>query len=129
MLLDITPTSTAIFFVDLIQKTLDQVPTVAVSILRPILAALWISFQPHLPYAIGGLLILLIVASVMALIGETGALGSLLYHIFYFGIFGSIIWIKGLEILFSPYFDLIGAVLYPICYWLTGLILKKFRNR
>jgi hypothetical protein len=128
MLLDMTPTSTATFLADLIKKTLDQVPTMGASILRPILAALWISFQPYLPYAIGGLFIVLIVVSIMALYGETGALGSLLYHLLYFGIFGIIVWIRGLEILFSDYFDLICVVLYPICYWLTGLILKKFKD-
>lgn len=83
----------------------------------------------YLPYLIGLLFVLLIIASVKAMLGWTGALGSLLYHVFYFGILGIILKVKGLEILFNPYFDLICAVIYHVCYWLTGLILRSFRRR
>ena len=103
--------------------------SVAVDFLRSILAALWTSFQPYFPYAVAILFVLLVIASVDAMLGRTGMLGSLLYHIFYFGILGVIVWIEGLEILLNPYFDLIGLALYRFCYWLTGVILQKFRNR
>ena len=60
--------------------------------------------------------------------GRTGMLGSLLYHIFYFGILGIIVWINGFGILFNPYLDLIDLILYLVCYFLTGLVLDKFRH-
>lgn len=101
----------------------------SVAMLRTILSGLKPTIEHYLPYLIGLLFMLLIIASVKAMLGRTGALGSLLYHIFYFGILGIIIKVKGLEVLFNPYFDLICAIVYRFCYWLTGLILNKFRRR
>ncbi|KKP93020.1 MAG: hypothetical protein UR98_C0012G0003 [Parcubacteria group bacterium GW2011_GWA1_36_12] len=114
---------------DFLQNIMASSTSVAVDFLRSILAALWTSFQPYFPYAVAILFVLLVIASVDAMLGRTGMLGSLLYHIFYFGILGVIVWIEGLEILLNPYFDLIGLALYRFCYWLTGVILQKFRNR
>ena len=124
-----TATSTALFMSGLIQKMIDQVPAVAASFVRIIAGTLWISFQPYLPYAIGALFILLVIASINALLGRTGMLGSLLYHISYFAILATVIWIKGWEILFNTYFDLVCFVVYRLCYWMTGLVIAKFKAR
>jgi hypothetical protein len=113
---------------DFLQNIMASSTIVAVDFLRSILVVLWASFQPCFPYAVAVLFVFLIIASVNAMLGRTGMLGSLLYHIFYFGILGIIIWIKGLEILLNPYFDLIGFILYRFCYWLTGIILQKVRS-
>jgi len=113
---------------DFFQNIMASSTAVATEFLRSIFSAFWTSFQPYFPYAVAVLFILLVMASINAMLGRTGMLGSLLYHIFYFAILGIIVWIEGLEILLNPYFDLIGLVLYRFCYWLTGLILQKFRN-
>ncbi len=101
----------------------------SIAFLRSVVAAAMPTVLHYLPYSFGILFVFLIIASVKAMLGETGTLGSLLYHIFYFGILAIIITVNGLEVLFNPYFDLICSVVYRLCYWLTGLILNKFKNR
>lgn len=113
---------------DIVGKIIVSSTETAVDIVTLVFTTFWTFLQPYFPYAIGTLFVLLITASVKAMLGQTGMLGSLLYHIFYFAILGIIIWIKGFEILFNPVFDLIVLVTYRICYWLTGLILDKFRR-
>ena len=51
----------------------------------------------------------------------TGNIGSLLYNFFYFSILALIIAIWGWDVLFNTYF----ALLYPISYFFTGLVLRK----
>lgn len=71
--------------------------------------------------------VILIVATFKAMLGHWGALGSLLYNLFYFGFIGTLVWIYGLEIFFNSYFDLLCFIIYVVSYYLVGLILKKFR--
>lgn len=92
-------------------------------------ASVWQVYKPYVPAAVAVLFVLLLVAIVKASFGRRGSLGSLLYHIFYFGLLGIIIWIKGWGVLLGDYFDIIIALLYPLCYWLTGLCIKRFRRR
>ena len=113
---------------DFFQKLQDQSTAQAVALLRGIIDAALPRLTPYLPLALGILFVLLIIASVKALFGRTGTLGSLLYHIFYFGILVTTVWIRGLEVLFSAYFDAVCAVLYPFCYWLTGQVIRKFKS-
>jgi len=124
----ITCMAQSLILPDLFQNIMASSTVIAVEFAKSILTALWTSFQPYFPYAAAVLFVLLIIASVNAMLGRTGMLGSLLYHIFYFGILGVIIWIKGLGILLNPFFDLIGFLVYRICYLLTGIILQKFRS-
>ena len=114
---------------DLLQNIIASSTAIAVEFAKSILMVLWTSLWPYRFYIVAFVFILFIIASVKAMLGRTGMLGSLLYHIIYFGILALIIWIKGLEILLNPFFDLIGFILYSVCYWLTGIILQKFRNR
>lgn len=102
--------------------------TYAVELVRAVATGLKPTVLHYLPYILAAIFILLIFASVKAMLGKTGTLGSLLYHIFYICGLGIIIWVKGFEILFNPYFDLIVYLLYIICYWLVGLVLKCFRR-
>jgi hypothetical protein len=123
-------TSTIGFFpTDFYQKIEASTTALLVTGTQAIVSALLAPLLPYLPWAIGFLFIVLVIASVKAMFGRTGMLGSLLYHIFYFGILGIVVWIMGVQILFNAYFDLICAVLYRLCYWLTGLILDKFKGR
>ena len=113
---------------DFFQNIIASSTSEAVDLLRSVFAVFWTSFQPYFPYAVTILFVLLIIASIKAMLGQTGMLGSLFYHIFFFTILGIIIWIKGLEVLLSPFFNLIGFILYRVCYWLTGMILERFRH-
>lgn len=123
-----TTSSAFLFSTDFYQKIAASSTATAISMLQAIIGATMPSILPYVPWAMGVLFIGLVIASIKALFGQTGMLGSLLYHVFYFGILGIIIWMKGLEIVFNVYFDLICAIVYRACYWLTGLILVKFRT-
>ena len=113
---------------DFWQKIMASSTAMAVSVLQILASSTLRASIPYLPWIIGGLFALLVVASVKAFLGETGMLGSLLYHVFFLGILAIIIWIVGWGIIFNTYFDVIAFVLYRSCYWLVGLILNKFKN-
>ena len=68
---------------------------------------------------------MLVIATIKFAFGRWGAMGSLIYHVIYFGFLGAVLTIKGVEIVFDPIFDLIYTLLNPVSYWLTGLILKQ----
>jgi len=112
---------------DFINTISEETTKAGVSMLRAFLEALWHSYGHYLPYVIGIFFILLMVAMVKAMLGRTGQLGSLLYHLFYFGFIGILVWIYGLEIFFNSYFDLLCFIIYVVSYYLVGLFLKKFR--
>jgi ABC-type methionine transport system permease subunit len=112
---------------DLISKTMESAQKWGAEMIHIILKTTLTHIMPYWPYVFGIIFILVIFASIKALSGRTGALGSLLYHIFYIAIFGIIIWINGIEIIFNPFFDLICFIIYTFCYWIVGLILQKFR--
>lgn len=113
---------------NLIQQIEASSTSVAVGLVRSVFEAYKPTLLHHLPYILLGVFILLAIGTVKAMLGEIGMLGSLLYNIFYICGMGIIIWVKGFEILFNHYFDLISYALYVICYWLVGLILKQFRH-
>jgi hypothetical protein len=122
-----TPTSTAQFLADLLQRTEALAEQQAAEFLKILLVATWTDFKPYLPYAAALLFIWLVVTSVQAMFGRTGMLGSLFYHVFYFAILGIVLWIWGLQLIFNPLFDLICFAIYRFCYWLTGLALERFK--
>jgi hypothetical protein len=126
MLLEMSPTSTAKFISDLLSKIEEESTKMGVVFLRLLIASLWAALQPYLPYIIGIFFLIVLIAMVKALFGETGMLGSVLYHVFFFGTLGIIVAIYGLEIFFNAYFDLISFLIYVVSFRLTGLILKKF---
>jgi hypothetical protein len=114
---------------DFLQNIIASSTAIAVEIMESVLMVFWVSLQPYCLYVVASVFLLFIIASVRAMLGRTGMLGSLVYHVFYFGFLALIIWIKGLEILLNPFFGLIGFIVYVACYWLVGIILQKFRNR
>jgi signal transduction histidine kinase len=118
----------SVFPSDFLQKILEQIPASAAGLTKQFAEAMWLSVQPYWPYLAIGLFVLLFISTIRAMFGKWGVLGSLLYHIIYFGILGIIVWIKGWEILFNPLFDLISFVIYRLAYMLVGLILRKFRR-
>jgi hypothetical protein len=114
------------FLSDLFQKILNQSLVSAVELTKQFASAIWSSLKPYWPYLVVGLFVILLYLTIRAMLGKWGALGSLLYHLFYFGILGIIVLIKGWEILFNPLFDLIAFVVYRLAYTLTGLFLRRF---
>lgn len=73
------------------------------------------------------LFVVLFVTITRAMLGSWGALGSLLYNLFYFSTLFVIGLIWGPEIFIANWFGFFTAIiLYPVCYKLVGLILKKF---
>ncbi len=89
---------------------------------------MWQIIKPYIPLLIGVLFIVLVFATIKAMFGKWGTLGSVLYHVFFFALLGIIVWIKGWGIFLSAYFDIITTILYRLCYWLTGLILQRFKR-
>jgi len=73
-----------------------------------------------------GLFIIFIVATLKAMMGRWGALGSLIYNLLYFGTLFIVGLIWGPEIFINDFFNAACAViLYPICYYITGQILNR----
>jgi hypothetical protein len=76
------------------------------------------------------LFIFFVIALLKAMLGRWGTLCSLIYNLFYLGILLIIGLIWGPEVFVNDYFNMACAViLYPICYWVTGFILDKFKFR
>lgn len=74
--------------------------------------------------------IILFIATIKAMIGRWGTLGSILYNMFYFGTLFILGLVFGPQIFLDDIFKMICTViLYPICYWLVGLILNKINLR
>jgi hypothetical protein len=111
------------------QKIETESTKVAVEFIRGIFNLAWTLFRPYLPYVIGLLLLISIWSVIKALMGRWGQLGSLVYHIIFFGILALAIVIKGWEILFNPIFDILYYLFYRFSYFITGLILRPFRKR
>lgn len=81
-------------------------------------------------YILIAYLLLLFVSLLLLSGGKWGMFGSLSYHTLYFGILFIVGLIKGPEVFISDYFEVFCAiVLYPLCYFLTGLILNKVKHK
>ncbi|MBP7898485.1 hypothetical protein KAZ92_00865 [Candidatus Gracilibacteria bacterium] len=74
--------------------------------------------------------LILVFATLKAMIWRWGTLGSVLYNSMYFGILLVVGLIWGPDIFTSDIFHAACAViLYPICYFLTGTVLDKIGVR
>ena len=73
--------------------------------------------------------LILFIATLKAMIGRWGSLGSILYNTFYFGTLLILGLIFGPQIFLDDVFKMACTIiLYPVCYWLVGLILDKVRG-
>ena len=102
-----------------ILKAFDSAKEAAVLALEPMLKKLLLDHWKNI-------LIFILLALLVKIL--EGRFGSAIYNTIYFGILFLILVIAGLKILFNPYFDIIYALLYPVSYLLTGLILKRIRH-
>jgi len=114
-------------FGNLLDQILASSQQVAADILKMVFNSLWSSLSPYWPYLVLAFFILVIIATIKLLCGQWGAMGSLIFNVIYFGVISVIVIIAGINILLNPIFDLICAILYPVSYRLTGLILRKIR--
>lgn len=121
--------STQFFPPDFFPQIIASSTTMAVEFLRLILRTMWSSFQPYLFYIIGFFFLILVIATIKAMFGQWGLLGSIVYHVIFCAILGLIIVIWGLEILFNSYFELITALVYLISYRLAKLIIRRFKYK
>lgn len=72
------------------------------------------------------LFVVFIAVTLKAMMGRWGSLGSFLYNFLYFGILLIIGLIWGPEVFVDDYFNATCVViLYPVCYLVTGIIIKK----
>ena len=93
------------------------------SVIKSLLIEWW-------PWILGVLFIFFFLAVTKALFGQWGMLGSLLYNVIYFGILLLIVLIFGPEVFVNDYFNLaMAAMLYPLVYFIVGLVLTKLRVR
>lgn len=86
--------------------------------LMQILAAHWVSVLPFVIF------LLVVSAFVAFATGRWGWFGSVLYHIFFLGALLITGLIFGPAIFANDYFEIVTAVLYLLCFWLVGRILK-----
>jgi hypothetical protein len=83
------------------------------------LAAHWIA-------TILTLFVVFVFVFVKAKLGRWGSLGSFLYNFFYFGTLFIIGLIWGPEVFLGDWFKVAcTALLYPICYFLSGYLMEK----
>lgn len=113
---------------DFYQKIVEESTKWGVAFINIMAITVWSGIKQNLQYIIGLFFVFSVIAVFKALSGETGMLGSMLYHLFFFTILGIIIWIKGAEILFNTWFDLISFLIYMLSFKLTGLILAKLKK-
>ena len=84
----------------------------------------------HWMLVIGLLFLVFIMVSLKAMSGQWGSLGSFLYNFFYFGTLFIVGLIWGPEVFAGDLFKFAcTALLYPICYILSGLVMNKMGVR
>jgi len=72
------------------------------------------------------LFIVFVVLTLKAMMGQWGSLGSFIYNFLYFGTLLLIGLIWGPDVFLGDFFKAAcTAILYPVCYLVTGYILKK----
>jgi len=72
------------------------------------------------------LFIIFVVVTLKAMMGQWGSLGSFIYNFLYFGTLLIIGLIWGPNVFLGDFFKAAcTALLYPICFFITGYILKK----
>lgn len=109
--------------VDLVLSAADQI---AKEVAHMLWSALLSFLAQHWLGAMGLLFFAFIIATVKAMMGRWGTLGSLLYNFIYFGILFVIGLIWGPEVFLNDIFKAACAmILYPVCYVAVGLILNR----
>lgn len=84
------------------------------------------TLQQHWRFLMAVFFLIFIVATLKAMIGQWGMLGSVLYNLFYFGTLFIVGLIWGPEVFLNDYFNAAcSIILYPVCYFLVGWILRK----
>lgn len=89
-------------------------------------SALMTVLSQHWQFIMGAIFVIFIIATLKAMIGQWGMLGSALYNFFYFGTLFIVGLIWGPEVFLNDYFNFAcSIILYPVCYFLVGWILRK----
>jgi len=116
-------TSTLSVMIDALFKGIE---TATQQIARILWSALLSFLTAHWFAVLVAIFVIFVVALLKAMLGRWGSLGSFLYNLFYFGILFVIGLIWGSEVFVNNLFNAaVAIILYPICYFITGLILEK----
>lgn len=108
---------------ELILNSIDN----AMKMYARILWSLLISFlKEHWILIMVVIFLVFIFATLKAMLGRWGTLGSVIYNSMYFGILFIVGLIWGPEIFINDFFNAACTIiLYPVCYIVTGIILDK----
>jgi|GEM_PF-1124842 hypothetical protein len=119
----------------IVSETLRTINETQKLVVHTLWSALLSFFEKNWLIVIGVIFTLLVVSLVKAMTGWWGMLGSILYNLLYFGILFVVGLIFGPEVFISDYFhELCVLILYPICFFVVGLILgwigvRKFQAK
>ncbi len=109
--------------IDLLIKGVEDGTKMAAHILW---SALMSFLKDHWLAVMGGLFVVFVIVTFKAMLGRWGSLGSFLYNFFYFGILLVVGLIWGPEVFLGDFFKAACTIiLYPVCYFIVGLILDK----
>lgn len=124
------PTSTVIFGPDSVKQLLDSINASIENDMKQAANILWSAFLSYLAAHWLAIMVVIFIifafVTVKAMMGRWGSLGSFLYNFFYFGILFVIGLIWGPDVFLGDFFKTACTIiLYPVCYLITGYILKK----
>jgi len=116
-------TSTISVMIDTLFK---GVETATQQVARVLWSALLSFLTAHWLVVIIAIFVIFVLVLLKAMLGRWGSLGSFLYNFFYFGVLFVIGLIWGPEVFVNNIFNsAVAIILYPVCYFITGLILEK----
>lgn len=115
------------FVSDVVKGMLKTIAEATAHGYRIVWDAAWESILAHIWLTLGFLAFILLASALQAFAtGSWGWFGSVLYHYFYIGFIILIGFVWGPEVFANDYIDLGLFLLYVLCFWMVGKILKKF---
>lgn len=129
-----TPTSTPQFGPDFVKELIpwmvEQFGIATAKAFRMIWDVGMTYLAEHWVLVIIGLIVIFLVALIRAFVtGRWAMLGSVVYNYLYFGALFVIGLVFGPELFANDYFKIALAILYVVCFILTGIFLRKIGVR
>jgi len=113
--------------IDLLFKSAEKGAELAIGLLWSLLMGV---LKAYWPIILGAVFILLVIGTAKAMMGRWGLLGTVLYNSLYGFTLLVIGLIWGPNVFIGDAFDLARTIIiYPVCYFVTGLVLKIFKGR
>jgi hypothetical protein len=123
-------TSTSAFDPNISVQMVDMIKTSMESSMKMVANIMWSTLLSYLAAhwmaTILTLFVVFVFVFIKAKLGRWGSLGSFLYNFFYFGTLFVIGLIWGPGVFLGDWFKVAcTALLYPICYFLSGYVMEK----